>query len=444
MMTGMQYAGLIALAVTLVWAPGAQCAPHARPMTTITHDEIVDYIWPGQPVPYSLLIRDGWFFIAYYGTDRFLRVAWRYGTSDPWQYQQLPEQVEWDAHNRVVLGMDEAGCIHLSANMHAVALNYYRTEEPFDPTTFVQITTLVDAEAERRVTYPVFFNLDDGTLIFRFRLGVSGNSVIYFYAYDAASRTWTMLSGGPWLSGEGVRGVYPSFGPVPRADGLWFAGYLWREDNPVETAHDVCATYTRDFISWQYSNGVEAAVPLTLANSEIVAPVPAGSGLAGSGAAWDQSGRPLVTYLCRDNAGQSQIHVARLQRGRWVSRQLSHFASDDVQSGPLAPYGNALHSLRFRNGGAWQVRLYTQGLIPLARIRPLFPAGFEDTTLPRLSINFIGEGGWGRPGPEVALERGATTWLLRWETLPNNGGRPQDVVPGPQPLRLIQVTAPAW
>ena len=93
-------------------------------------------VWSGHPVNFSLLTAGKRQFVAFYDAQRQMTVAWRNVDGAQWQFVRLASTLRWDSHNYVTLAADDAGCLHLSGNMHCVPLVYFRTEIPYDPASF--------------------------------------------------------------------------------------------------------------------------------------------------------------------------------------------------------------------------------------------------------------------------------------------------------------------
>lgn len=53
-------------------------------------------------------------------------------SSYTWQFKRLPSKLGWDRHNYIAITMDVEGYLHMSGNMHAVPLVYFRITKPFD------------------------------------------------------------------------------------------------------------------------------------------------------------------------------------------------------------------------------------------------------------------------------------------------------------------------
>ena len=86
-------------------------------------------VWSGHPVGFALVTTATRQYVAYYDTNRDLTVAQRALTSDTWTFARLPTTVGWDSHNYIAMDIDSAGFIHVSGNMHAVPLIYFRSTQ---------------------------------------------------------------------------------------------------------------------------------------------------------------------------------------------------------------------------------------------------------------------------------------------------------------------------
>jgi hypothetical protein len=235
--------------------------------------EAIDYTWAGHRARADFLVSGEKQLIGYYDANRQLTIAYRSAISDPWRYHKLPSWVGWDSHNSVALGVDEAGHIHVMANMHADPLVYFRSEAPWDVRSIVQHKGMVYDEYEKRVTYPHFMNDKQGRLIAKFRTGGSGNGIELYHRFDIASGKWSrMHGGGPFVDGEGERNGYfegPDLGP----DGLFHMIWVWRETPSANTNHDLSYARSKDLENWETSDGKPISLPITLAKAEIVDPV---------------------------------------------------------------------------------------------------------------------------------------------------------------------------
>jgi hypothetical protein len=138
----------------------------------------------GFPVGFCLLTDGARQYVAYYDHQRRMTIASRTVDSDTWQSKVLPTQVGWDSHNYITMAIDRDGHLHVSGNMHAVKLIYFRTEKPADITTLKRFS--MTGKLEGRATYPRFMTDHNGTLIFTYhKSDANGNMQIYVTRREA-------------------------------------------------------------------------------------------------------------------------------------------------------------------------------------------------------------------------------------------------------------------
>lgn len=79
------------------------------------------------PVGFALVTHGDQQFVAYYDSAKNMTVAARKLNSKKWEYKVLDTKIGWDTHNYVTMKIDSSGYIHVSGNMHAAPLVYYRS-----------------------------------------------------------------------------------------------------------------------------------------------------------------------------------------------------------------------------------------------------------------------------------------------------------------------------
>lgn len=129
--------------------------------------------WSGHSVGYCLLTGNERQYVAYYNHERIMTVAMRDLRSTEWVFVRLSQRVNWDSHCYITMCLDRQGRLHLSGNMHGDPLVYYRTEKPYDITTFRRERSMA-GKNEKRCTYPQFLTDAEGRLLFLYRDGSSG------------------------------------------------------------------------------------------------------------------------------------------------------------------------------------------------------------------------------------------------------------------------------
>jgi hypothetical protein len=152
----------------------------------------VDDIWAGSSAGIHFAVFGRHQIIAYYDRDRRVKIAMR-SDREPWRYQILDERFGgWDSHNYLTLAIDENLDMHLSGNLHANPLNYWRSEGL--ALNFRAVEPMVagaDPRRERMATYPRFFRGPKGEFLFTFRDGGSGNGNWLINVYDVRTKTWS-------------------------------------------------------------------------------------------------------------------------------------------------------------------------------------------------------------------------------------------------------------
>ena len=301
--------------------------------------EAIDFVWSAHRAFFDFVGKDGHQVVAYYDASRQMSVAHR-ESNRPWRFQKLPSYLGWDSHNYVVIGIDEAGYIHVSGNMHNDSLVYFRSEKPFDVRSLRQVATMVGGDEEEKATYPHFFNGPDGRLYFKHRYGSSGDGVELYKVFDTETLRWQQLHQTAFVDGEGERNGYFA-GPKLKQDGRFHLAWVWRETPSANTNHDLSYARSRDLLNWETSDGEPLSLPIRLATAEIVDDVQIGGGLLNghSPIALDSKNQPMVAYQKYGRNGQSQVYLSRKEESGWRSVQVSNitdYRADLDRTGALA------------------------------------------------------------------------------------------------------------
>lgn len=256
-------------------------------------------------------------YAAYYDPEgRMVLASRRLGTRDwritPTRYTGNVR----DAHNSISLAVDGAGVLHVAWDHHGQPLNYARGKAPgsLELTDPLPMTS----HRENRVTYPQFYLLPDGDLLFLYRDGASGSGDLLLNRWDAEGASWNVVQH-PLISGEGERNPYNKQLAVDDRGGLHLS-WTWRETPDVATNHDVLYAYSPDGgRTWQTSDRRVYELPITQATAEIARRVPQGSELINqTSTAVDAQGRPLIaTYWRPDGTEVPQFHLVWHDGATW-------------------------------------------------------------------------------------------------------------------------------
>jgi hypothetical protein len=402
-------------------------------------------VWSGHPVGFSLVTTATRQYVAYYDTDRTMTVASRDLTSNTWTFARLPSTVGWDSHNYIAMDIDSTGFIHVAGNMHAAPLVYFRSTMANNAATFSSGSMI--GTNENSCTYPLFFHDTASNLVFNYRDGSSGSGNHIFNIYDTGPKTWRRLLNAPFTDGQGQRNAYP-VGPILGPDAFWHMVWVWRETPDAETNHDLSYARSRDLVQWETAAGAKLTLPITLATSDIVDPVPQNGGMINNNTkvGFDAQNRPVVAYHKFDSAGNTQLYNARFENGKWVPHKTSSwnyrwaFSGQgtlvfeiEVEPVTVDAAGNLTQRWYHAQYGGWNAFALDPTTLAatamLGRSLP-YPVSLEtvESTTAGMHVRWQDDSGAG-PDPTII-------YMLRWETLDSNRDMPRSTIPPPTRLRL--------
>ncbi len=284
-----------------------------RPQTDVL---LVDRVFSSAAVNFDILTDHNHQvqLVAYYDSDRYLTVAMRNLGEYRWRKKRLDTKIEWNSHNYVKIGIDDAGYIHVAGNMHTTPLIYFRSKKPLSVRTIEKIDFMT-GEDEKKVTYPEFFLDSSGNLLFMYRSGVSGNGKTFINKFNSEKMIWSRLNQEPLFASDPsskktVNAYYD--GPYQSQDGFHHYMYVWRSSSNAETNFNVNYVKTQDYQTWYNSQDEAMSLPLTPSNSEVVDEIPEKSGLINInlkiGA--DYENQPFLIYQKYDENGFTQLFKA--------------------------------------------------------------------------------------------------------------------------------------
>lgn len=419
---------LVTLTVSAATFPIGNRSEHAIVLDALN----ISYVWAGHPVGFALITQPPNQFIAYYDAERQLTVAQRNLNQRTWTTTKLPITTDWDSHKYIAMVIDDDGYIHLCANLHVTPLIYFRTAQPRNLSTFVELNKMVGPD-EDRTTYPLFFRGPGNEFIFTYREGMSGNGNEIYNIYDLKTQTWKRLLDKPLTDGEGKRNAY-LYGPILGPDGIFHLTWVWRESPDCSTNHDLSYARSKDLLSWETSTGKPLQLPITLETCEIVDPVPQKGGIinVNTKIGFDQEGRVTISYHKNDVNNYTQPYTARLENGVWQKYQITNWPWHwNFSGGGSIPFGISLGGVTKESDGT-----LTQGfshikfgsgtwLIDPETLRAI--GTVERQTVPPSVMKV--EGTFPGLGVRLATDSGQsnvidTSYLLRWETLGPNRDQP--------------------
>lgn len=261
-------------------------------------------------------------YVSYYDAEGWLTIAKRRLGTDKWTVRrsQYKGNVA-DAHNVISIMVDGDGYLHAAFNHHDVPLNYCRSVAPsslelgpLEPMTGID---------ELSVTYPEFYRLADGSLLFVYRSGRSGRGNLVMNRYDLKTRTWSRLHD-VLIDGEDKRSAYWQL--CTDKEGTIHLSWVWRETWGMETNHDICYARSRDGgKTWEKSDGSKYSLPITATNAEYAWRIPQKSELINqTGMAADADGHPYIsTYWRESNDSVPQYRMVWNDGKKWHCRCVS-------------------------------------------------------------------------------------------------------------------------
>ncbi len=269
-------------------------------------------------------------YVAYYDSAGWLMLGRRLlsDTSFVVERTQYKGNVR-DAHNVISIMPDGDGYLHVAFDHHGQPLHYACSVRP-GSLTLGNLQPMLSSSLdslradERDVTYPEFYRLSSGNLLFAYRTGISGRGNLVLNRYDVQTRQWTRLQD-ILISGEDQRNAYWQL--FVDAHGTIHVSWVWRETWMVETNHDLCyACSTDEGLTWQRSDGTPYQLPITAQNAEYACHIAQKSELINqTSMSTDAEGHPYIaTYWREANDSVPQYRIVWHDGQAWHQQQVSH------------------------------------------------------------------------------------------------------------------------
>ena len=255
----------------------------------------------------SLVTHKGEQYISYYDAEGYLVLGKRKLKSKKWTIHrtQYKGNVK-DAHNIISMMVDGEGYLHVSFGSLELGEKV--------PMTGVD---------EGNVTYPEFYPLSGGDLLFAYRSGSSGRGNLVMNRYSLKNHAWTRVQD-VLIDGENQRNAYWQL--YVDEKGTIHLSWVWRETWHVETNHDLC--YARSFdngVTWYQSNGEKYQLPITASNAEYACRIPQNSELINqTSMSADADGKPYIaTYWREPGSDVPQYRIVWNDGKTWKYRQVT-------------------------------------------------------------------------------------------------------------------------
>lgn len=255
---------LLALAACVLVSPALPASDlHQAGEMVIEHPA---WAWNMAPWDSEKVVSYGDFqYTVYWNTAGALTLARRHIATNETQRLVFPDASlpsNDDPHQSTAIGISPRdGRLHLSYGQWASALRYRSSvagliedPPPTLATSHFSGEKAMVGQHETRVTYPRFFNLNDGTLLFLHRYWTSHNGDSFLNRYNAQTGAWERIGmlfsragtfTDPMLGSSGSRNAYLNDIVVDSRNRIHIT-WTWREDPGHETNHDLHYIYSDD------------------------------------------------------------------------------------------------------------------------------------------------------------------------------------------------------
>lgn len=452
--------GLFFLTTLFLWGCSLQKLPQEVVIDeTLNKESIVqtiaiDSVWAGHPVGFSLYTQGDRQYIAYYNANRNTVVGQRNLDEDKFALHRLPPTsretaggtstvVGWDSHNSLTLGIDKAGFIHLSGNVHVNPLTYFRSSKTGDISTLEQVFEMVGTE-EKRTTYPHFMLTKENELLYHYRDGGSGNGNEIYNIYSVEDQKWSRLLDVPLTDGQGLMNAYQTQ-PTILKDGWYHVFWVWRDTPDCSTNHDLSYMKSPDLKNWYNAFEEQFELPATLDKKlVIVDPIPAKGGIINLAAklVLDDENKPIFAYHKYDSIGNLQFYTAQIQNKKWQYKQVTNWdyrwefsgngsINSEVRIKGFNKRGDGNYEIDY-----WHIKygdgtiLLNENFESIGRVLKSEPldANLEiEGTFPGLEVRTAGDLG--------KAQENNKRYVLKWETINRNRDKPREK-PWPEPSQL--------
>jgi hypothetical protein len=280
----------------------------------------------------SLFTHKSWQYAAYYNAQQYIMLAKRKTGSGKWQTLQTSYTGDaTDAHKSISIIVDGAGYLHMAWGQHNNPLNYAVGVEPSSLILGPKIA--MTGQKEGKLSYPEFYKLADGNLLFLYRDGGSGNGNLMLNYYSTVTKQWTHLQE-DLINGEGKRNAYWQMA-VDEA-GTIHLSWVWRESPDVASNHDMAYACSKDGgKTWQKTTGEKYTLPITASTAEYACKIPQRIELINqTSMVADAQGHPYIATYWRDSAHiVPQHHVVYYDGNSWKVKNLGFRKTEFSLSG---------------------------------------------------------------------------------------------------------------
>ena len=255
-------------------------------------------------------------FVAFYDQQQYVVLGKRKHGTDQWTLKQTPYKGNAsDAHNSISIIVDGDGYLHMAWDHHNNPLNYCHSISP--GSLVLTPRQSMTGSNEQKLTYPEFYKMPGGNILFFYRNGQSGNGSLVINEYDTRNKEWSQLQTN-LIDGEGARNAY--WQACTDAMGTIHISWVWRESPDVASNHDLCYARSRDGgRTWEKSTGEIYNLPVNAGSAEYICRIPQKSELINQASmVANESGDPFIaTYWKEPGDSVPQYHVIYKAGNKW-------------------------------------------------------------------------------------------------------------------------------
>lgn len=262
-------------------------------------------------------------YISFYDPEGYVTLGKRKHGNDNWELNrtQYKGNVK-DGHNIISIGVDGEGYVHVSFDHHGNPLHYAKGVAP-GSLELGEMQPMTGTD-EGKVTYPEFYTLSNGDLLFVYRSGASGRGNMAINRYDVKTGKWERVQDS-LVDGEEERSPY--WQVYIDGNDVIHVSWVWRETWLVETNHDMCyAKSTDGGKTWLKSDGTPYALPITAKNAEYAWQIPQNSELINqTSMTADADSNPyIVTYWRSQDSEIPQYRIIWNDGKEWNHKQITN------------------------------------------------------------------------------------------------------------------------
>lgn len=259
-------------------------------------------------------------FISYYNQKGNVVIGKRRIGTKEWQLKEttFTGNIK-DAHNSISIMIDGDGYLHLAWDHHNNQLNYSISEKPLSLEMGAKRS--MTGKNENSVSYPEFYKMPGGDLMFLYRDGGSGKGNLVINKYSIATKQWNQLSDN-LIDGEGKRNAY--WQACVDDKNVIHLSWVWRESPDVASNHDLCYAKSKDGgMTWENSQGKKYELPINAATAEYACRIPQNSELINqTSMSADKKGNPVIASYWKSGEGVPQYHIVYKKNKKWQTQNL--------------------------------------------------------------------------------------------------------------------------